>query len=165
MSGDFRVILDDAEMARYLASLDEKGVTKILRSASLRGAGVYRTAMRPEIPVKKSGGAQGRGYGTPGDMRASVGARRIKSNPAIGYVVGPMGRRAFMRKWVTFGTKEHDIRPKGAGGFLRVGLGFTKLVHHPGIKTPNDYAGRTQAKAEGKAFDKAEAYLLKEATK
>ena len=99
----------------------------------------------------------------PGGMRAAVKSKRIKRNPAIGVVVGPMGKAAFMRHWVAQGTKPHQIRPKG-GGVLALAFGFVKLVNHPGAK-PNDYAGRTQRAAEGSAFDKAEDYLLKEATK
>jgi hypothetical protein len=97
-------------------------------------------------------------------MRASVKAKRIRGNEAIGIVVAPMGKAAFMRHWIAFGTKRHEIRPKGAGGFLRVGFGFVRLVNHPGSK-PNDYTGRTDSKAGGAAMDKAEDYLMKEATK
>jgi len=174
MSGDFRVIFDDEEMARYLASLDEKGVVKILRGASTRAGTVLRNAMRPEIPVKERAGAGVQGtfatrgggvkeYGAPGGMRASVKAKRIRGNEAIGIVVAPMGIQAFMRHWIAFGTKAHDIRPKGAGGFLRVGFGFVRLVHHPGTK-PNDYTGRAAASMDA-AHDKAEAYLWKEVEK
>jgi len=178
MSGDFRLIFDDEEMRRYLESLDEKGVTKILRGASTRAGTVLRNAMRPAVPVKKraSAGTHGaytkrgavKDYGTPGGMRASVQARRIKSNPAIGVVVGPMGKAAFMRHWIAFGTKAHDIRPKGVGGFLRVGFGFAPLVHHPGIPGPgkqlSDYAG-VAYRSMNAAMDRAEDYLMREATK
>jgi len=174
VSGDFRVILNDEEMARYLDSLDEKGVVKILRGASTRAGTVLRNAMRPEVPVKGRAGAGAHGaftargvakdYGTPGGMQASVKAKRIRGNDAIGVVVGPMGKAAFMRHWIAYGTKPHEIRPKGIGGFLRVGGGFVALVHHPGSK-PNDYAGRADSKGGAAAMDKAEDYLWKEATK
>jgi hypothetical protein len=174
MSGDIRLLLDDEDMAKYLAGLDEKGVVKILRGASTRAGTVLRNAMRPEIPVKKRAGSGAGGayiqrgiaknYGTPGGMQASVKARRIKGNEAIGVVVGPMGKAAFMRHWIAYGTKPHEIRPKGIGGFLRVGGGFVSLVHHPGSK-PNDYAGRADSKAGEAAANKAEDYLWKEALK
>lgn len=166
MSGNFRVVLDDEEMQRYLDSLDEKGVVKILRSASTRAGTVLRNAMRPEVPVKKraSGGTHGaytargtlKDYGAPGGMRASVRAARIRKTGAIGVVVGPMGKRAFMRHWVASGTKRHLIPGKGMFGFL-------SLVNHPGAK-PNDYAGRASGSMDA-AHDKAEAFLLREATK
>jgi hypothetical protein len=172
MSGDFRVILDDDEMRRYLEGLDEKGVIKILRGASTRAGTALRSAMRPEVPVKKRAaagahgtyGKVGKDYGEPGAMRASVQARRIKGNEAIGVVVAPMGKRAFMRHWIAFGTKRHEIRPKGVGGFLRVGFGFAPLVIHPGSK-PNDYAGRAISRGEGNAVARAEDYIIREATK
>lgn len=167
------MILDDEDMQKYLDTLDERGVVKLLRTATGKGGIVLRNAMRPEVPVKKqaSGGAHGeymtrRGgvadYGTPGGMRASVSSRRIRGNDAIGVVVGPMGKRAFMRHWIAQGTKPHEIRPKD-GSFLRLAFGFVKIVHHPGSK-PNDYAGRA-ASSMGAALDKAEEYLFKEATK
>jgi len=166
MSGNFRVILDDDEMQRYLDSLDEKGVVKILRGASTRAGTVLRNAMRPEVPVKKRAGAGTHGvftargvakdYGTPGGMRASVKAKRIRSTDAIGVVVAPMGKAAFMRHWIAFGTRRHPIHGRRMFGFLDV-------VMHPGSK-PNDYAGRASGSMDA-AHDKAEDYLWKEATK
>ena len=170
MSGDFRLIFDDEEMKRYLASLDEKGVIKILRGASTRAGTVLRNAMKPAVPVKKraSAGTHGeytqrrivKDYGTPGGMRASVSARRIKSNPSIGVVVGPMGKQAFMRHWIAKGTKPHDIYPKSTLKKLAILGGFADVVHHPGSR-PNDYAGRAYAIGDAPATEAAKNYIAK----
>jgi len=178
MSGDFRVGLNDKAMREYLAALDEKGVTKILRKGLAKGGNVYRSAIRAEAPVKSRAGAGARGtfsvrkrgggfveksYGTPGGLRASVKVRRIRSNPAVGVVVGPMGKTAFMRHWITQGTKAHLIRPKG-GGFLALLGGFAKLVQHPGSKA-NPFVSRGVARANEAALDVAEQTILDEASK
>ncbi len=178
MSGDFRAHLDDKEMREYLGALDEKGVTKILRKGLMKGGAVYRSAIRDEAPVKGRAGAGAHGtftvrkrggyiekdYGTPGGLKASVKVRRIRSNPAIGVVVGPMGKTAFMRHWITQGTKAHLIRPRGSGGFLRVLGGFVRLVHHPGSKA-NAFVGRGIARANDQALDVAEQTIFDEAEK
>ncbi len=178
MSGDFRVLFDDAEMRRYLDALDEKGVVRIRRKGLTKGGAVYRKAIAAETPVKVRAGAGARGtytvrkrggtyvekqYGTPGEMRKSVKVRRIRSNPAIGVVVAPMGKTAFMRHWVAGGTKPHLIRPKG-GGFLALAFGAVKLVHHPGAK-PNPFVGRGIARANTEALDVTERTIFAEVDK
>jgi hypothetical protein len=170
MSGDFKMIYDDHEVMEYLARLDEQKVVKILRSAGMRAGTKYRNAMRPNVPVKKraSAGTHGeytqrrivKDYGTPGGMRASVSARRIKSNPSIGVVVGPMGKQAFMRHWIAKGTKPHDIYPKSTLKKLAILGGFADVVHHPGSR-PNDYAGRAYAIGDAPATEAAKNYIAK----
>lgn len=180
MSGDFRVSLDDRQMREYLAGLDAKGVTKILHKGLAKGGAVYRKAIAAEAPVKSQASAGATGsfsvrkrsapggfvetaYGVPGELKRSVKVRRIRSNPAIGVVIGPMGKTAFHRWWVTRGTKPHLIRPKD-GGFLRLAFGFVKLVEHPGAKA-NPFVARAGARVDSQALDVAEATIMEEATK
>jgi len=178
MSGDFRIIHDDREMREYLARLDEKGVAKILRKGISKGAPILKRAIQSEAPVKSraSAGAHGsfsvrkrggtfvqKDYGTPGGLKASVKFRRIKSNSAIGVVVGPMGKQAFMRHWITQGTKAHLIRPKSAS-ILRLAFGFARLVRHPGSK-PNAFVTRAEGKAMNQAVEIASDTIQEEAAK
>jgi hypothetical protein len=157
------VRFDDEEMQAYLAGLDEPGVDRILRKGVNAGAAPLRNAVRSEVPVKRAGGMRGAGYGQPGEMRAAVRAKRIRQPDVVGVVVGPMGRKAFMRHWVARGTRAHTIAAK-RGGFLALGFGFVRVVHHPGAHA-NDYIGRAMGRAEGQAVDKAEAKIIAEATK
>lgn len=178
MSGDFRVSLDDRVVREYLNGLDEKGVTKILRAGLAAGGSVYQKAIAAEAPVKQveSAGAKGtfsvrrrgggftqKAYGRPGDLARSVKVRRIRSNPAIGIVVGPMGKTAFQRWWVTQGTKAHVIRPK-RGGWLRLLFGIVRLVKHPGAQA-NPFVARGTARANTEALDTAERRIFEAATK
>lgn len=155
----FSLDIDDREMQRYLEQFEEGRLEVVLLEASKRAAAVLRKEMKPLAPVKSSyyAGAQGmllsrRGretyYGNPGDLRESVRARRIRSNPALGYVIGPMGKKAFMRHWVVQGTKPHFVK-----------FGWFKVVKHPGAKA-NPFVARAGDAALSQALTKAEKHIL-----
>lgn len=175
MSGDFRVLLDEREMQRYLRGLDEAGIAKLLLRGIRKGAPALKRAIAAEAPVQgkasaftRRGGKSGitvirgreREYGRPGDLRRSIAARRIRSNPAIGVAVGPMGKLAFTRWWVVRGTRPHTIRART--GFLPAGMG--REVRHPGSR-PNPFVARGMGRGEEDAVTIAENYIMEELTK
>jgi hypothetical protein len=100
MSG-LTVAYDDSEVRAYLAKFSKQRVDQLLKEATSKGGIATRNVMRPAAPVVS------------GDLKSSVRSRRIRSNPAIGQVVGPMGRTGSHRWLVEHGTKPHRI-PKAS---------------------------------------------------
>lgn len=174
-SDAFTVRLDDREIRGHLKALDERAIGAILLRGVRKGAPALKRAIAAEAPVQgkasaftRRGGASGltiirgreREYGRPGDLRRSIAARKIRSNPAIGVAVGPMGKLGFARWWVVRGTRPHTIRARS--GFLPAGMG--REVRHPGAKA-NPFVARGVARGEAEAMQIAEDSIMEELTK
>jgi hypothetical protein len=109
ISIDERAFLQAQEALR---AFQQPNMDKVLRKAVTAGANAYRAPLRAATPVKRDAlrGKQGGGYGAPGDLRDSIRQRRVRADGfGISAVVGPMGKKAFTRHWVTKGTKPHQI--------------------------------------------------------
>lgn len=68
-----------------------------------------------------------------GALFQSVFNRQTKTGRAVGHDTGRAPHAAF----VLFGTRAHEIRPKGKKSLRWAGRGgfvFAKVVHHPGYK-------------------------------
>lgn len=68
-----------------------------------------------------------------GALFQSVFNRQTKTGRAVGHDTGRAPHAAF----VLFGTRPHEIRPKGKKSLRWAGPGgfiFAKVVHHPGYK-------------------------------
>ncbi len=121
-----------------LRELQGEPMDRILRRMASAGAASLKAPLKSAAPVKSFGGKRGNGYGNPGDLRDSMKMRRAKhqGDGGIAAVVGPMGKRAFMRHWVVKGTKPHD-EPK-LGSNRHVVMTFlgraASIVHHPGSR-------------------------------
>ncbi len=129
------------QIAEALGVYTEPNMTKVLRKAAAAGANAYRAPLRAAAPVKSGGSSALRGggdigtgktsgfygragdYGEPGDLRDSIKQRRVRADGyGISAVVGPMGKKAFTRRWVTKGTKGHPITARAQAA--RAGLSF-----------------------------------------
>jgi hypothetical protein len=128
-----------AKVQSQLQELQGANMDKILTRMATAGAASLKPPLKAAAPVKSFGGKRGNGYGEPGDLRDSIKMRRAKhqGDGGIAAVVGPMGKRAFMRHWVIGGTKPHD-EPK-FGSNRHVVMTFlgraASIVHHPGARS------------------------------
>jgi len=141
---DIAIRLDDVEMRAMLARYTPIEVAKILRVASTAAGAAGKAVMRPAIPL-----------GLTGNLRGSLSAKRIRANPAIGVVVGPMGKKASARGLVAGGTKPHTITGRP---FLSTPYGVFRSVHHPGAK-PNRWLDGVAGRVEAAEIAAAEAVL------
>ncbi len=119
-------------------------LTHELAAAAKAGAKAMVRPLQAAAPVKSRGGASAvgkngklsgkGGYGKAGDMRRSIKAiydGRGGKSGGVAYIVGPMGSRAFMRYWVTGGTKAHDI-PVPAR--TPTGGKYKRILHNKGAR-------------------------------
>lgn len=139
---DIVVLVDDKTMREYLREFTPQSVNKVLRTATTRAGAAMKAAMKPAIPVHT------------GNLRGSLSARRVRSNPGIGVVVGPMGRKAAHRALVVGGTRAHVITPRKAH-VVKTPFGVFARVHHPGAK-PNRWIDRVERGAYEAGFRVAE---------
>lgn len=115
-----------ADLAKALAELPVKLEAQVMQSALRGGAKLIAERARVLVPVES------------GDLRRSIKVRARK-NKRTGYVnvyVAAGGRRKgdpFYAHMVEFGTKAHEIRPKGGGSLLLAGL-MRSIVQHPGAR-------------------------------
>ena len=188
------VEIDETAVRQILEALGvytQPNMDKLLRKAAAAGANAYRAPLRAAAPVKGGGSSALRGsggagnigtgkvgsdYGKPGDLRDSIKQRRVRSDSGgISAVVGPMGHKAFTRRWVTHGTKAHEITARQqaaragislarAAGNVRgghrhtlalpggfgTGLAFRASVRHPGGR-PNNFIARVGAENRGRS--------------
>jgi hypothetical protein len=100
---DLRITLDDREIRAYLDKFTRASVAKVLRKASSEAGKAMKPLVKAATPRGKTG-----------NLQRSVRSRRIRGNPAIGQVVGPMGRQGAHRHLVEFGTRPHRIVPETA---------------------------------------------------
>lgn len=172
--------IDEAALVRAQQDLEafmEPQMTKVMRGTARAGAKVLVGPLQAATPIKDRAGAGTggfytsrsgipRSYGNPGDMRNSIRlawARGSASRGGIAYVVGPFGKRAFMRHWVTAGTKPHIIQ--GAVGHkLRLPFGARAIVHHPGARA-NPYIARIGREQQGAVRAAMLAYIASQAKK
>lgn len=110
--------LDTRAQDKLLRKFRPVEVEKILGKAALAGANSGRKVLTGRAPVgtsKREGQFYRRnGYGH-GTFLGSVKARRIRKRglqeKTIGYVIGPIGKRAFTRHWIEYGTRSHGKHP------------------------------------------------------
>lgn len=159
-SPPFEVRIDKrqlAEVQKALDALEPKAAKAVIQRATTAAAGVLKGPMKKGAPVKRraAAGARGQGYGTPGDLRDSIRAAKVKKTRGgeVATYVGPMGRKGFTRHWVIQGTKPHGLGKKGL-------LGRRGGAPHPGSR-PNPFVSRAADANEGKVFDKFEKELDK----
>ncbi len=164
------VTLDEQDFLRTVEQLQifqQPNMDRVLRKAAAAGAAAYRAPLRAAAPVKKDAtrGKQGPGYGEPGGLRDSIKQRKVRADGyGVSAVVGPMGKKAFTRRWVTTGTKPHTIAARAHGAreqtsFLQAVAnvakgrrpalhfadgGFRGSVEHPGARA-NPYIARVGA--------------------
>ena len=138
---DERAFLQTVEALKVF---QQPNMDRVLRRAVASGASAYRAPLRAATPVKADAlrGKQGDGYGEPGGLRDSIKQRKVRAaGYGISAVVGPMGKKAFTRHWVTKGTKPHLIKARlqanrQGQSFLRsvvaVARGQRHTLHLPG---------------------------------
>lgn len=141
---------DDKEWQEFVKAWQEPAVRRTLGSAASAWGRTVKPILKAETPTAKPGNKYASG---PGNLQKLTRYKRIKARFGIGVVVAAMGRNAFYRRFVTIGTKPHEIKAKA--GSLRVGSGFPAVVHHPGAR-PNDYVTRASHRAESAGLDAAE---------
>ena len=153
--GAFELTWDDDEVEKWLEPWREPAVLKTLRRAASAYGRAGRKVLRAATPVAPPGNIYAREAGGAGNLQRSTKSRRIRSNPAIGVVIGPMGNTAYYRHMVTGGTKPHVILPTTVGGRLRLLGGFASAVHHPGARA-NPYVERARGAVESAGYAAAE---------
>ena len=106
--------IDRAAEIKLLARYDEASVAKVLKEAAKVGANAAQLIVKSAAPLGTSARlsqyyrANGLGHGT---FRRSVRAAPIRSRPGIGYVIAPIGSKAFTRYWIERGTKHQRANP------------------------------------------------------
>jgi hypothetical protein len=123
----FTVRIDDRAARALLKRFEPAAIIRILRKAVTKAGAAEKAVLRPFVPL-----------GLTGNLRRSVSSRRIRSNPAIGAVIGPMGRLGSHRFMVAEGTKPH----------------MEGNHHHPGAK-PHPFIPPAAAAAERAGLDAA----------
>ena len=122
-SGPFTAKLDrDAEL-RMLAAYDDHAVQKIMEQAAESGGKQAAKVLKDAAPIGTARRLsqfyrrQGLQHGT---FRSSVRAAKIRGRGSalvglqgrtIGYVVGPIGSKAFTRHWIESGTSHQRANP------------------------------------------------------
>lgn len=182
--------IDESAVARtseLLKRFQQPNLDRVLQRATSVGARVLVAPIRRAAPVKRGGGKVGKGYGEPGDLAKSVRVARVRRTAGVAAVVGPMGRRAFTRYWVIFGTKPHRINARAqaaranvsllraavdvAGGRRHTlgfpaggGMVFRASVQHPGARA-NPFVARGAAGSIDRVRDRMVATILRAAQK
>lgn len=156
------ITFGDDEIKKWMEPWQEPHVKSVLRKAASAYGRAGKPIVQAATPVARPGNTYAIG---PGNLRAATRFKRIKSNPAIGVVIGPMGKKAFYRHMVVGGTKPHPILPKqkGSRGLARrlaILGGFANLVHHPGAR-PNPYIARVAGAVESAGLRAAERVIFK----
>ncbi len=122
----FEVTYDDRQFQELLDAWQEPNVKKTLR----KGASAWGKAGKPILKAHTPVGPSGRPkYGGVGSLQASVRYKRMKSRYGIGVVVANMGRAAFVRHMVEYGTADHLVMPKSLGGRLATVFGPRPFIH------------------------------------
>jgi hypothetical protein len=155
--------VDSSEVDALMRALEPAPVDKALRAARTQAGRAAGRIVKTAAPRGKSERAgpyyrrHGLGHGT---FAASVRARAIKRGARQGIrgvVIGPMGKQAFTRHWIAFGTKEHLIPPRrGVSSIASLALGRSSFRRHPGQAAQPWLDG-----AAGPAIDAAEAAAVK----
>ena len=101
------VKVDDREVRQLLARFTEAETKKLLRKGMTKAGAAMKPVVRPAIPV-----------GATGNLRGALKAKRIKASLGIGVVVGPMGRKASHRHFVSAGTKPRYTRSGASRGSM-----------------------------------------------
>lgn len=111
-----------AELQKFLSELPVNIEKNIVRGGLRAGGQVIEKAIQDRIPVDEGDLKE--------SLRVTAGAKkggRVYAHVKTG---GPKARHAHL---VEFGTKPHEIRPKGAISLFFAGV-FSKLIQHPGAK-------------------------------
>jgi hypothetical protein len=123
------VKIDRKQELKLLAAFDGASVSRVMGIAAEKGAKAAAKAVKSRAPIGTSDRLSqyyrrmGLGHGT---LRSSVKAAKIQargSRMIQGYVVGPIGSKAFTRGWVELGTRRQGANPwleRMAGAALRV---------------------------------------------
>lgn len=131
------------ELAAALRELPVKFEVQVMAAALREGAKEIESRAKANVPVRT------------GKLRDSIKIRR-RTNKRTGYInlLVTAGDRkkggAYYAHMVEYGTKGHEIRPKGAKSLFIAGL-LRELVKHPGAK-PSAFMRR--------AFDEGHAPAL-----
>lgn len=114
MPPTFRV--DDRGQKALMRHYDPKKLDRIFGAAAKAGGEASEQVLRAAAPVGTSqplSGIYQKAGLRHGALKASVDSRRIRrrgqNKGVIGVVIGPMGRGAVARHWVTGGTRPHRI--------------------------------------------------------
>lgn len=114
-----------AELKRMLGELPAKIEQNVVRGALRAAAKVIEQEAKANVPVNS------------GDLRASIRVSAgTKRGGRVYAHVKAGGRKKgdpFYAHFVEFGTRPHEIRPRGAISLFFAGL-FSKLIKHPGAK-------------------------------
>lgn len=115
-------IVGAAELQKTLRELPVQIEKNVLRGA-LRVAGkVFEAEAESLVPVDDGDLKE--------SIRVSAGAKR---NGRVWAHVKAGGKKAPHAHLVEFGTRPHEIRPKGAVSLFFAGI-FSKVIQHPGSK-------------------------------
>jgi hypothetical protein len=121
-------VVDDRAQRALLAHYGPAKLARIFQAAARAGAKAAEPTMRAAAPVgtsKRPSQFYRREGLSHGALAATVAARRIRkrglNKATIGFVVGPAGRNAFTRQWVTGGTRPHMMRGARGGRFTHPG--------------------------------------------
>lgn len=127
-----------ADVQALLARFEPPEVDRVLKKAVKEGAKVMKRAVKSSIKTRL--------HSQTGNLLGSTRYKSIRRSRGIGYVIGPMGRKARHRHLVEFG---HDITfiKKKAGG---------KVV---GRVRPHPYMEPAFAASEEPARAAIEAYI------
>lgn len=125
-----RVIVNDAALDDFLHGINGPAFLALHKA----GEDVLQ-AQKVKCPVSPKGstGADGQHHGS-GTLRSSLEARLVGQGSSMEVQVGSW--KVDYARYVEFGTKPHEIRPKNPDGVLVFKVGGktvrAKVVHHPG---------------------------------
>ena len=144
--------LDDLQaLLNTLPSDIEK---KVMRGAMRAGMKVVMDRARSGVPTRL------------GNLAGSMRMRASARNGRVAATITVGSKRAFYAHMVEFGTKAHEIRPKGKKSLFFAGLA-REIVHHPGAKAKPFLRPALDAAASenSEAFQAVKDYLEKRINK
>lgn len=149
------ITFDDREFREFLQAWQEPAVKRTLGAAASAFGLAAKPAIRAAIPVARPGNPYAK---SAGNLRSLVRSKRFRAVRGIGVVIGPMGKAAFYRGWLTTGTKPHRIRFPDQ---RRRGVSKARgNIRHPGAR-PNPYIARSRDRAESAGMTAAERVIFR----
>lgn len=109
------------ELQKFLDQLPAKIEANIMRSALAAGARVIGKEAKRNVPVRRGG------------LRASIRVSSRLKNGKVTASVKAGNKNAWYWRFVEFGTRPHDIKPKNRKSLFFAGMN-KEIVHHPGAR-------------------------------